>query len=284
MATHEQRLGAGITWLGILSPRARTRASVEYIREDENAYLSNEYRTELVQSFRPSERDIWNVGITLSHVSVEEFGVDDDMPESQGILLELWTDRKWDWTDSPLYPTRGGYLKTSITYSPTFLISESPYAAVQLDGVGYKHLAGKILLAGRCRVGLAEPLGDSQDIISSRRFFAGGYNTHRGYSRHDLGPRDNDGNPRGGQAVFLAGLEVRLPLVWLFDIALFVDTGQLWEVRTETDFGDMAVAFGVDLDLRTPLGPLRFGYAWNQTTPGFGQSEGMWHGGIGYPW
>ncbi len=284
VAAHEQIIGTGVTWLGFLSPRARTRASFEYVREDEDAYLSNEYRTELMQSFRPKDRDIWNVGITLSHVEVQEWGVDEDMPENQGILLEFWTDRKWDWTDSPLYPTGGGYLKTSVTYAPSYLFSESPYAAIQLDGSAYKKIVGKTILAGRLRVGLAEPLGDSIDIISSRRFHAGGYNTHRGYSRRDLGPRDDEGNPRGGQAILLAGLEIRVPLIWLFDLAGFVDTGQLWQLRKEASLGGMAVALGVDLDIRTPLGPLRFGYAWNQTTTEYGQSSGLWHGGIGYPW
>jgi len=283
-ASHEQNAGVGVTWLGILSPRARTRISFEYLREDEDAYLSNELRTEFVQSFRPSDKNIWNVGMGVSHVNVDDLAAEEDMPESQSLLLELWTDRKWDWTDSPLYPTRGGYLKSSLTYTPSFLFSESPYASIQLDAVSYNQLMRKMVVAGRCRLGLAEPLGDTTDIIPNRRFHVGGYNTHRGYSRRDLGPRDSEGNSRGGQAVLLAGVELRIPLIWIFDVAVFVDSGQLWQEISEFNLRDMNFALGMDLDVRTPLGPLRVGYAWNQSALENGQSEGMWHGGIGYPW
>jgi outer membrane protein assembly factor BamA len=285
VASHRLGASTGVSWLGWLSPRARTRTGLGFLVEDEDAYYSEEASIEIVQSFRPRDRDLFNFGLTLSNTQVEETGKEArDIPETQGKLFEIWSDRKWDRSDDPLFPKHGGYLKIRGTYAPPWLISDVPYVSAQLDLTKYFGIKETIVLAGRGRVGWGEPLGGNPEIIATRRFYAGGYNTHRGYGRRKLGPKDADGNARGGEFVVLGGAEVRAPFIWKFDLAAFIDAGNLWAKPSEFHYSDIPVAIGLDLDFRSPLGPLRVGYAHNIASLIEGEPRDLWHFGIGYPW
>ncbi len=284
-ASHDRSLGAEVFWLGWLSPRARSSLGSQWMLEDEDAYLSREYALKFVQSFRPRGHAMMNVGIGISHVKVETYSPDvDDIPDEQDWLLETWFDRKWDWTDNMLYPTRGGYLKTAVTVAPPSPVWGSSYLKLQLDGTAYHALGSRLVVTARGRYGWSRPLGDNIDLLANRRFYAGGYNSMRGYARRKLGPRDSANNPRGGQSVALGGAEVRSHLFWILDGAAFIDAGQVWEHLSDASLADVGVAVGVGLDVRTPLGPLRVGHAWNLTEMRWSEPSTLWHFGIGYPW
>lgn len=284
-ASHDQNIGAEIFWLGWLSPRARSSLGSQRLQEDEDAYLSQEYKLKFVQSFRPRGHAMMNVGIGISHIKVETYSPDvDDVPEEQDWLLETWFDRKWDWTDDMLYPTRGGYLKTAVTVVPPSSIWGSSYLKFQVEGTAYHPLGKRFVATARVRYGWSRPLGDNDDLLANRRFYAGGYNSMRGYARRKLGPRDSADNPRGGQSVVLGSAEVRSRLFWVLGAAAFLDAGQVWEHASDTSLADLEVAAGVGLDVRTPIGPLRVGHAWNLATMRWSEPSTLWHFGIGYPW
>jgi outer membrane protein assembly factor BamA len=284
-ATHEQDLGVELFWLGWLAPRARSSVGGRWLREDEEAYLSREYRLDFVQAFQQQRRAATIVGVGVSAIAVDTRSPDvEDIPEEQDWLLESWVERKWDWTDDLLYPTRGGYLTVAATLAPPSSMWDNPYFKLQLDGTVYRSVGGPFVTTARVRGGWSRPLGDRDDLLANRRFYAGGYNTMRGTARRDLGPRDSAGQPRGGQVVLLGGAEVRSRVVWILDAAVFLDAGQVWERPGDVTLGALAAAAGVDLDLRTPLGPLRVGHAWNLTTTPAGETSTLWHFGIGYPW
>ncbi|MFN2370145.1 MAG: autotransporter assembly complex family protein [Candidatus Krumholzibacteriia bacterium] len=284
-AAHTRRLGAEVFRLGLLAPRALTSLGGEWVREDEDAYRAIEYAARLLQSFRPRGRGLWQVGISVIRVDVVSFSPDAaDLPAAQEWLLELYTDRKWDWTDDLLYPTRGGYAKAALTWAPAAGFFGASYVRTQVDGAVYRPLGPLGLGAARLRLGWSQPLAGNDDLLANRRFHAGGYNTMRGYARRELGPRDAEGNPRGGQATVLAGVELRRRLVWILDAAVFLDTGDVWRTPGAAALRDLRAAWGADLDVRTPLGPFRAGYAWNIGPVLAGEPEGLWHFGIGYPW
>ena len=285
MATHTQSAGGGMTWFGWLSPRARTRAGAEWSREDEEAYLAKEWGLDLTQSIRSGRSDLTNVGISISRISLTSYStIDQSEFDRDGNMLELWADRKWDWTDDPLYPAAGGFGKLTATWSPASGLSESPYISVQGDFSLYRSLGGGAVLAGRGRAGWAKPLDDAGILIPNRRFYAGGYSTMRGYGRRQLGPRDSEGIPGGGDVVMLAGVEARLPVIWICNLSVFMDAGQVWWKPGDIRLSEMETAVGLSLDVRSPLGPVRFGYAWNLGDVYSGEPQSMAHFGVGYPW
>ena len=85
------------------------------------------------------------------------------------------------------------------------------------------------MLAGRVRLGTIA--GASRDAIApSRRFYAGGGGSVRGYGYQQLGPRDVDGDPIGGRSLAEFGLEARVRLKAFggnFGIVPFLDGGTL---------------------------------------------------------
>jgi outer membrane protein assembly factor BamA len=284
-ATHTWNVGGGLTWFGWLSPRARTRVGAEWKREDEDTYLSREWRLDVTQSLRLRNRDLANIGVSVSRLSLRPYSeVDRLIIDRESGLFEVWSNRHWDWTDDPLYPSHGGSAKLTATWSPPIGVNDSPYISLQGDLSLYRSLGRLGVLAGHTRVGLAEPLGGTEALLPNRRFYAGGYSNMRGYGRRQLGPRDDEGVPRGGAAVLLGGVEARIPLVWLFEAAVFVDAGQVWWRPRDIRLADVETAAGVGLDVRTPLGPVRVGYAWNLGEVAPGQSTAMAHIGVGYPW
>ncbi|MBK9472482.1 MAG: BamA/TamA family outer membrane protein [bacterium] len=147
----------------------------------------------------------------------------------------------------------------------------------------YRSLGRLGVLAGHTRVGLAEPLGGTEALLPNRRFYAGGWQ-HARLRPAPVGSRDDEGVPRGGDAAVPGGVEARIPLVWLFEAAVFVDAGQVWWRPRDIRLADVETAAGVGLDVRTPLGPVRVGYAWNLGEVAPGQSTAMAHIGVGYPW
>ena len=284
-APHNQSVGGGLTWFGWLSPRARTRTGAGWVREDEEAYQSREWRLDLTQSLRLRSRDVANLGVSISRVSLTLFSeVDQGLVDSQGGLFEVFGNRTWDRTDDPLYPGGGGSAKLTAIWAPPFGLTDSPYASMQGDVSLYRPLGRFAVLAGHTRVGLAVPLGGSEALLPNRRFYAGGYSSMRGYGRRQLGPRDDDGAPLGGGAVLIGGVEARIPLVWLFESAVFVDAGQVWWRPRDIRLADVAAAAGISFDVRTPLGPVRVGYAWNLGDVATGEPKALAHFGVGYPW
>lgn len=285
LATHNREAGMGLTWFGWFSPRGRTRLGAQHLYENEDAYLAKEWRLDLTHSVRLQERDLLQAGISISRVDLTNYSeTEQDLVDHEGYLSEIWTDRKWDRTDDPLYPTRAGFLKLRAVVSPPGNLSDAPYLQFQGDVSQYRSLGGGVVAAGRLRAGYSRPLGDASDLIANRRFYAGGYSTMRGYGRRGLGPRDEENVARGGNVVLLAGAELRAPLFWLLELGLFVDSGQVWRDARDLDLGDMEAAAGLSLDFRTPLGPVRLGYAWNLTEPYSGEPVGLFHFGVGYPW
>ena len=72
-------------------------------------------------------------------------------------------------------------------------------------------MSDRIVAAGRVRLGTI--LGaDRDEIAPSRRFYAGGGGSVRGYGYQRLGPRDVDDDPIGGRSLAEFALEARIRL------------------------------------------------------------------------
>ena len=286
LGAYERELGARVFWLGWLTPASRTSLGLSVEEFDEDAFFSREEKLSLTHLFGQQGSFSWKTGISFSLVDVEDHDpLEGDQPDPQGPMLEFWSDLMWDFTDSPTAPTRGHYYKLTGTVAPAFLgVSEAPYTALQLDAAILRPLLPGIIATSRLRLGASHLLGDAADLLATRRFYAGGFNTMRGYKRRHLGPDDGAGDPRGGQFTLLAGAELRFPLFWRFGGAVFFDAGQVWRQSEDVALGDLSGAAGLALDLRTPIGPIRVNYARNVLTRLPGEGRDLLSVGVGYPW
>jgi translocation and assembly module TamA len=132
------------------------------------------------------------------------------------------------------------------------------YARAQIDASAYRGVRENVVLAGRLRVGTIAGAG-RDEIAPSRRFYAGGGGSVRGYGYQRLGPRDVDGNPIGGSSLAEFGLEARIRLKQFggnFGIVPFIDGGTL-STGSVPKFGNWQLGAGIGLRYYSSFGPIR---------------------------
>ncbi len=214
----------------------------------------------------------WSVGLELV-ASDERLAFDIDNsdvtdpeppPRQTYLVAALPGFAQIDTSDDLLNPTEG--FRVSMRVSPEVSRTqgmESFYIRNQADASYYREIGeGGPVLAGRIRLGsiTGAPL---DNIAPSRRFFAGGGGSVRGYGYREIGPRNDENDPIGGRSLVEVSAEARIPTP-LFDGAVqvvpFVDAGS---VGTEQypDFEDIRVGAGVGLRYITGFGPLRLDVA-----------------------
>src|SRR4029453_401204 len=109
----------------------------------------------------------------------------------------------------------------------------------------------RFVYAAAVRVGLAAGLS-GQTLPPTQRFFAGGGTTVRGFENDALGPKDANGVPTGGDAVFVLNNELRFPLFKMFEGVGFVDMGNVYERVSDFRPWDIRTTVGAGLRVRTP--------------------------------
>ena len=98
-----------------------------------------------------------------------------------------------------------------------------------------------------------------------KNFFAGGVNSVRGYRNSSLGPRDQNGDPQGGDRKLLSNAEFLFPFPGLGNdrsarLSAFVDAGLISD--TKYSFSDFRYSTGMALLWVSPLGPLKISVAY----------------------
>ena len=99
---------------------------------------------------------------------------------------------------------------------------------------------------------------DLLKLPPSKRFYAGGDNSVRGFAFEDLGPRDDNNDVVGGRYLAVGSLEVERHLQGKWSAAVFIDAGNAFDINypAETAYGA-----GFGLRWRSPVGPIRFDLA-----------------------
>lgn len=179
-----------------------------------------------------------------------------------------------DRSDDPLDPRRGWRVEARA--EPTFITGEDtlPYLKLQTQGSAYYPFddEGRTVVAGRLRIGTMVG-GSIPQVPASRRFYAGGGGSVRGYAYQAVGPRLADNTPQGGISLLEASLEVRRKLFGRWGMAAFVDGGAVGTdpfpagkdfslgaglgVRYDLGFGPIRVDIAVPLDRRTSDAPFQ---------------------------
>lgn len=166
----------------------------------------------------------------------------------------------YDASDSLLDPTTGFRvgLRVSPEYSKINNGGSATYIKAQFDASYYQPVSDTIVLAARGRLGTITG-ADIAQIAPSRRFYAGGGGSVRGYGYQQIGPRNAIGDPSGGRSLSELSLEARVR-TGLFGGALafvpFVDAGAVDETTTPS-LSDLRFGAGVGVRYYTNFGPLR---------------------------
>lgn len=165
----------------------------------------------------------------------------------------------YDGSDSLLDPTRG--FRVGLRASPEISVQngvQSSYGRVQFDASYYQPMGESLVVAGRVRLGtiMGAPI---ESIAPSRRFYAGGGGSVRGYGFQQIGPRDALNEPSGGRALSEFSLEARVKTGLMggaVSVVPFVDAGAV-DTTTRPSFQDIKIGVGVGIRYQTNFGPIR---------------------------
>lgn len=165
-----------------------------------------------------------------------------------------------DTTDNKFDPTTG--FRASLTLRPSFGINNKT-TFVSAEGAisAYRQLgADGPVLAGKVAVGTLVGGGSLANIPATRRFYAGGGGSVRGYAYQGISPRDAANNPLGGRSYITASIEARIKVTDTIGVVPFLDFGTV-SSSSAPSFSDLRAGAGVGLRYATPFGPIRLDVA-----------------------
>lgn len=185
------------------------------------------------------------------------------------------------------------FIKGDIDFSKTFVLNNRNTLAFHVGG------------------GLGYPYGNTIMPLE-KMYFSGGANSVRGWSVRSLGPGSLPKDSvktfvdQSGEMRLDMNIEYRTKLFWKFEMAAYIDAGNIWNVKKRADmpnanfdFGrfykEIAVSYGLGLRLDFDFFLIRFdtGFKaydpqekgsnrWAIVNPNF-QGNFAWHFAVGYP-
>ncbi|WP_229736789.1 autotransporter assembly complex protein TamA [Blastomonas aquatica] len=164
----------------------------------------------------------------------------------------------WDRSNDLLDPTTGFRLSAQVSPEASLGSGTQFYGRGLVEATGYFPFGDSIVLAGRARVGSIFG-ADRPDIAPSRRYYAGGGGSVRGFGFQELGPKDPDNRPIGGRSLVEGAAEVRYRF-GNYGIVGFVDAGQV-SISSTPGFDDLRFGAGLGGRFYTNFGPMRLDVA-----------------------
>ncbi len=195
------------------------------------------------------------------------------------LILSQWFDTR----NAILAPTRGLKTDASMELALQGIGSELSFFRTRVSSAYMASITPSDVAAFGLHLGVIVPIEDSNLIPIQERFFAGGENSVRSYRESQLGPKDANGQPIGGESFATASLEWRHQVAGPFQTAAFVDVGHVaLDARDIFDPQDIGVGVGLGFRYMLPIGPLRLDAAVNPDPDEF-EEEWVIHFSIGMP-
>ncbi len=215
----------------------------------------------------------WAYGAELIATNERQFRISNDPdPEATYFIAGLTGQLGYDRSDNLLNPTRGFRLLGRTNPELSLENGTNPYIRNQIDGSVYIPAGDNLVIAGRARFGSIFG-AHRTELAPSRRFYAGGGGSVRGFGFQQLGPKIEVANPKfdpddpdeedsptilipiGGRSLTEFALEGRYRF-GDYGVVGFVDAGRVGNSELP-GFSELRFGVGVGGRLYTNFGPLR---------------------------
>ncbi len=256
VATLERALGVDWRIPNFMAFDRTLVLSAEGGREETDAFDRESLTLSGTYEIRASRKRSFTLG------AGSEFTREEDAFEQRDQqVLSTFLGARFDYADDPLDATKGW--RVDARAEPGIVIGdrEAQYFSLSSQLSAYQKLdqEAHFVLASRVHSGFV--FGAALDELPvSRRFFAGGGGSARGFEYQSVGPRAADGTPTGGKGL----LEVSGELRWRRDGPLgyvaFVD-GASVVANESASFNDVRYSAGIGVRYDTLVGPIRFDIA-----------------------
>ncbi|ATE64824.1 autotransporter assembly complex protein TamA [Rhizorhabdus dicambivorans] len=259
LGTQEQSLGAVLRRNNYKARDRVLTGQVSVSHLDENAYEAR--KITLAAGLERQTNIIWQKKWTWSYGVELTASKEDDTVKATGVPRRrqyltgaLPSSLSYDGSDDLLNPTRGYRLAARVSPELSLQGSAFGYVKAQIDGSTYLPIGGRTVIAGRARLGSI--IGAAAERIApTRRFYAGGGGSVRGYGYQKIGPVDINGDPAGGRSLAEFSIEARVRF-GDFGVVPFLDGGNLYAARLPT-FRNMRYGAGLGVRYYTSFGPIR---------------------------
>ncbi len=191
--------------------------------------------------------------------------------------FELVAGWVYDSRNRALFADRGS--RHRLILNTTVPGSEVEYFTVNYTSQKYLPLTRWATMLFSLSMGYGAPLGDTTSLPPYKNYFAGGPDSVRGFAENELGPKDDYGNPYGGDTLVAGQAELLLPMPesWRARarFTLFYDIGNVYSlgdvqfyardrvtpIEYDFDAGNLKQSAGISAQWLAPLGLFRFSYA-----------------------
>lgn len=217
---------------------------------------------------------------TAQNVKIHD--IDEEASEAikseEGSFFESKIDLSWvhDTRDN-LFLTRKGH-KVELGGMYAGLGGDVDVGGLNFQGAQYIALPWDTILSFEGAIRTVD--GDGRVPIFER-LFLGGANNLRGFDYRDVGPKDENGEPLGGQTSAYLTAEYTFPIVEKLRGAIFYDIGMVSEDSYDWG-GEVNSDVGIGLRLYLPIGPIRVDFGIPVQSDEFNDSSGKFNFNLGY--
>jgi translocation and assembly module TamA len=202
----------------------------------------------------------WSLGLELTATGERQKDANGNFgPRQTYFIGAIPLYGQFDTSDDLLNPTKGYRISAHLSPETSRTNKDqSFYLRAQGDASYYLPAGKKVVLAARVRVA-SIPGAPLSAIAPSRRLYAGGGSSVRGYGYQSIGPHDAQGDPTGGRSLVELSAEARIQTPWLggaLGLVPFVDAGTVGSGPTPS-FNEIKIGAGVGVRYNTSFGPLR---------------------------
>jgi outer membrane protein insertion porin family len=225
---------------------------------------------------------------SLEHIDV--YDVDEAASETirseEGTSMEsaVTVSLTRDSRNAVMVPTRGNYTRLAYKIAGGPLGFDTDYLSPQITSSQYFPLPFGHVLSLKGSVEAVEEWSSSDRVRLFDRLFMGGARTVRAFKFREVGPRDELGEPIGGQSSLYGSIEYTVPVVDKVRLATFYDYGLVDPEAYSWDTSLYNSGYGVGIRIDIPGFPLQLDYAWPDKADAFNDdSNGRFNFFIGFP-
>lgn len=229
-------------------------ASVEFEDSAEDAFEGQIASSKIGLERQLDDRWRAGVGLSIEFGDITDSGITQD-----SLVFGIPLTASYDSVRDKFDPRNGARLTAELT-PYTGQVNGRDVQFLRSDGKisFYRRLDddGGVIFATRFRAGsiIAD---DVRDVPAQLRLFSGGGGSVRGFVTDGIGPKDQQGDPRGGLSVLEAGAELRLRFTETLGGVGFVEAGIVDDDPIPDAVGDIREAAGLGVRYFSPVGPVR---------------------------
>ncbi len=220
---------------------------------------------------------------------IEIFDVDDDdagtvIQDAAGFYTRsaVTGGLTWDSRDSLFLTRRGELIELTGFVAGGGLGGTVQDYGITIEAAKYWSLPLDMIFLLKGQLAVVDSWGGSNYVPLFDRLYLGGANNMRGFDFREVGPKDEDGNPIGGNSLAYITAEITFPIISRLRGAFFTDWGYVNPDSYDFNGDNLNADVGIGIRLDLPIGPIRLDYGFPVISDSFNNSSGKFNFNIGY--